>query len=873
MRDRLPHVGRSPFLPLAMRHFFTTLFLIALSPLARAQGPAFDPSFIVGQTYTAGSLWKVVQQADGKRVLVGQFNRVAGTDVPVAGSYSLARLLTNGTQVDAVFQSNTVALQGEINQAVPLANGQLLVLGLGRANPLQMGTISRVGLLRLNADGTPDATFDPAATAPTLTPRTVVEQPDGKLLVTGFFEAANGTLSPALVRLTTTGAIDPGFQPLANGGINNPVDNILLQADGSIIIGGTFGTVQGQPRRALARLLPTGALDTSFDAGLTANTLTGNLALQTDGKVLALLGRNGNFQLSRLLSTGAADATWQPGTGFGGPSARYFGPLAVQANGSVLVSTSATLYNGAPIGRLVRLLPTGTLDASFANQTAIPAPERYPSSVQALPNGQVLAAGQPVPYGSLAAQPEPLALLSAVGVPTAAPAVQQPGSVFDIAQLPNGQLLVGGDFTEINGQAAGYVARLNAAGTPDAAFAATCNGPVNSIAVQADGNVLLGGRFGYVNGVARPALARLLPAGTLDAAFAPPLRQPAQPFGGGEEVRQVTIQPDGNILLSGSFNLRPNATALLQVLARVLATTGQRDATFVPADSTGNFSLLVQANGRILVGGMSRALLPTATAPVLVWRLLASGVLDNSFQLTPVNATGNAVNYREATPLATDASGRIYVGGRFATYGPVPTHDVARLLPNGTPDATFLANPGSGSTLYNVAALAVQPNGRLLVAADIRRGSTAQGLTRLLADGTEDTNFYSSGSTDYGVLRLLVQANGAILAAGTFRQFGGLPVGGLVRLLDANVLAVRAGQSAARFEAWPVPAHATLHLRLDAAAQPQAVQLLNALGRVVITQQVTQTELTLNTTGFPSGIYLVRVAYAHSFVTRRVVLE
>lgn len=858
-----------------MRHFFTALLWLTTVPLVRAQGPVLDPSFIVGQTYTAGTVRQAVQQADGKQVLVGQFNRVAGTDVPVAGYDSMVRLLANGTQLDAVFQSNVAALRGEINQALPLANGQLLVLGQGRANPLQVGSVSRVGLLRLNADGTPDAAFAPSATAPTLTPRAVVEQPDGKLLVAGFFEAANGTLSPALVRLTTTGAVDPGFQPLVNGGINNPVDNVLLQADGSIIISGTFSTVQGQTRRALARLLPTGALDTNFDAGLAANIRAGGLALQADGKLLALLGSNGSFLLRRLLPTGAADATWQPGTGFGGPSARYFGTLAVQANGSILVSTSATLYNGAPIGRLVRLLPTGTLDASFANQTAVPVAERYPLSVQALPNGQVLAAGQRLPYGSLAAQPVPLAVLSTTGayVPTAAPAVLQPGSVFDIAQLPNGQLLVGGDFTEINGQAAGYVARLNADGTADATFTTACNGPVNSLVVQADGKLVLGGSFGYVGGIARAGLARLLPAGTPDVAFAPPLQPSTQPFSGGQGVRQVAIQPDGNILLSGSFNLRTRATAPLQVLARVLATTGQRDATFVPADSTGNFSLLVQANGRILVGGVSRALLPTATMPVLVWRLLANGALDNSFQLTPVNATGNSVNYGEVTPLATDAGGRIYVGGRFATYGPVPTRDVARLLTNGTPDASFLANPGAGSTLYNVAALAVQPNGRLLVAADILRGSTAQGLTRFLADGTEDTNFSSSSSTDYGALRLLVQANGAILAAGAFRQFGGLPVGGLVRLLDANVLAVRAGQSAARFDAWPVPAHGTLHLRLDATAQPQAVQLLDMLGRIVLTQRSTQTELTLNTVGIPAGIYLVRVAYAHHFATRRVVLE
>ncbi len=388
------------------------------------------------------------------------------------------------------------------------------------------------------------------------------------------------------------------------------------------------------------------------------------------------------------------------------------------------------------------------------------------------------------------------------------------------------------------------------------------------MAVQADGKVLLGGRFGFVAGTARAGLARLLAAGTLDAAFAPPLQQPLLPFSGGQGVRQVALQPDGNILLSGSFNLRANSTAPPQVLTRVLGTTGQRDNTFVPADSTGNFTLLVQPDGRILVGGQSQVLLPGGTTSVLVWRLLPSGALDTSFTLTPVSAAGNLVNY---TPLATDAAGRVYVGNRFPTFGTAPTRDVARLLPNGMPDGTFVAN--ISGTVYSVTSLAVQPNGRVLAGIDLLRGTTYQGLVRLLANGTEDASFSSTNAPGSDVLRLLIQPDGAILAAGTFQQVSGLPINGLVRLLDASVLAVAPQHSATRLDVWPIPAHGRLHLRLDAAAHPQCVQLLDALGRAVLTQPIAQPDLTLNTAGLPNGIYLLRVAYANGFATRRVVLD
>ncbi|MGY3088464.1 putative delta-60 repeat protein [Hymenobacter sp. UYAg731] len=855
-----------------MRLFLRGLLLnLVVGGLAHAQSPTIDPAFALGKVYAPGYVPQAVQQADGKRVLVGSFSRVAGTDVAVTGTYSLARLLAGGTQLDVAFQANVAGLQGELSQVLPLANGQLLVLGYGRANPLQSGSISRTGLLRLNTDGTPDAAFTPSTVAPTLIPQAVAEQADGKLVVAGFLEAANGTLSRALVRLNPDGSRDPGFQVSLSNGPSDVVENVLLQPDGNIILSGIFSTVQGQARRALARLLPTGALDPSFDAALPANTRAGRLALQPDGKLLVLLGPNGILALRRLLPTGAADATWQPGTGFSAPGVVLnFGALAVQADGNILVATSATLYNGTPIGRLVRLLPGGTLDASFANQTAAPVAERYPLSLQPLPGGQVLVAGFPLPYGDPAARRVPLAVLGSGGayLPAAAPAVQQPGTVFDVARQPNGQLLVGGDFTEINGQAAGYVARLNPDGTPDPTFAGACNDAVRSVVLQADGKVLLGGRFGYVGSAGRAGLARLLPTGVLDGAFAPPLVPPAQPFSGGQEVQQVAVQPDGNVLLAGSFNLRPSPTAPPQVLARVLGTTGQRDATFVPADSTGNFTLLVQPNGRILVGGQSRALRPNGTTSVLVWRLLPSGALDASFALTSVSAAGNSNNY---TALATDAAGRVYVGNRFPAFGAAPTHDVACLLADGTPDATFVAN--LTGTQYGVTALAVQPNGRVLAGVELLRGTAYRGLVRLLVDGTEDVGFDAARAPGEDVLRLLIQPDGAILAAGSFQQVSGLPVNGLVRLLDANVLAVRASQSAARLDAWPVPAHGALHLRLDVTAQPHQVQLLDAIGRVALTQNVTQPELTLNTTGIPAGIYLVRVAYAHSFATRRVVLE
>jgi hypothetical protein len=163
----------------------------------------------------------------------------------------------------------------------------------------------------------------------------------------------------------------------------------------------------------------------------------------------------------------------------------------------------------------------------------------------------------------------------------------------------------------------------------------------------------------------------------------------------------------------------------------------------------------------------------------------------------------------------------------------------------------------------------VQPNGRVLVGGMLGN----HGTTRLLSDGTPDASYLSAAGPDPMVDRLLVQPDGAIVAAGSFTEVGGLPVVGFARMVDPNVLSVSPQPLVARTQAWPVPAHDQLHLRLDAEARPQRVELLDALGRVVLTQDAGQADLTLDTTPLAAGMYVLRVQYAGGPITRRVAVE
>jgi len=57
--------------------------------------------------------------------------------------------------------------------------------------------------------------------------------------------------------------------------------------------------------------------------------------------------------------------------------------------------------------------------------------------------------------------------------------------VWATAMQPDGKVLIGGDFTHVNGQTRDYLARLNADGSLDTAFnpGTTLNGPVYALAL------------------------------------------------------------------------------------------------------------------------------------------------------------------------------------------------------------------------------------------------------------------------------------------------------------------------------------------------------------------------------------------------------
>jgi uncharacterized delta-60 repeat protein len=339
------------------------------------------------------------------------------------------------------------------------------------------------------------------------------------------------------------------------------------------------------------------------------------------------------------------------------------------------------------------------------------------------------------------------------------PAVFHPsGTVaWDIALQSDGKVVIGGRFASVGGQQRGNVARLNANGTLDTTFQnpAVEGGDVQALALQPDGKVLIGGSFDTVGGAPRQFVARLNANGTLDTTF--------QNSALDNTVLAIVIQTDGKVLIGGHFTSISGQSQ--KYLAR-LNTDGTLDTTF-PNQALDQRvqALALQPDGKVLIGGYFTT--AGGSARRRVARLNADGTLDTSFQVPEVltSDTNSGV-----FALAVQADGKVLIGGeRFTSVaGQQQEKGVTRVNADGALDTSF-----ANTAVNFVRALALQTDGKLLIGGlfSLVGGQQRDGVARLNIDGTLDASFGNPGVDQ--VLALSLQPDGKLLLGGWFTTVGG----------------------------------------------------------------------------------------------------
>ncbi|MBI4622248.1 MAG: hypothetical protein HY736_03370, partial [Verrucomicrobia bacterium] len=735
-----------------------------------------------------GMVLALALHVEGKILAGGGFTSFApGGAAGATTRNRIARLNPSGT-VDSEFDPD--ANNGVTSLAVQ-RDGKIVLGGYFTTlqPPGNDSPASRDHVARLNLDGTLDTEFYPKADGNVMA---VAVQSDGSILIGGVFStvwgrgSASATRSYA-ARFNPDGSLDSGFNP----GFNSTVDAFAFQPDGKLVVGGYFTRVQPPgattaiTRNRLARLSPDGSLDANFELAPGGRTLAS--VVQADGKIViggsftSVGGATHNY-LARLNADGSVDPTYTPNL-----NGRVLA-MAIQPDGKVIIGGAFTTIGGETRNYLARLNPSGTIDSEFH-----PNVDGQVGAVVLQSDGRILIGGtfsRLQPFGASAATTRTnAARLTTTGQLDTTFDPGPSSTVAAIAVQSDGKILLGGAFTSLapsggaNTFGRSYLARVNADGTVDTAFSPNFSAQVNAIVIQSDGKAVVGGAFtavfpaGATEQTTRNRLARLNADGSLDPAYDP---------NAGGNILALALQADGKIVIGGAFiSLQPNGASdwTLRKYAARLNTDGTVDAMFnLDLDEqAGNRvdSIRVQSDGRILVGGNFTSLQPAGSSARVARRYLArinaNGTLDALFDAGTGGPAGGRIN-----AFAVQADGKVIAGGSFADLGGAKSANIARFNPEGTPDAGFNATLATDGPINAVIVRPVNPT----VAAQVA------GFAWLNRDGSLRPGFNVSSDARLAgeISAVAVQGNGSVILGGAFTNLSNSTGGNLVRFSASGVL-------------------------------------------------------------------------------------
>lgn len=644
-------------------------------------------------------------------------------------------------------------------------------------------------------------------------------QTDGKIVAAGYGWNNTNYHSFVLARYNTDGSLDTSFGTNGTGivfldlGQQSQVNALALQADGKLVVAGVIGNNAGF---ALARCQTNGTLDASFGTGGTVITPVNfgaayGLLVEANGTIVAVGQGEGpgdsgdDFAVLRYTSNGALDTTFGAGTGevfthVSPLSSGYsdsanavgyqLGNNTPQNPDKLVVAGTCTLVASPALWGVgvVRYNLDGSLDTTFGNggivTSSVGSASVWGDFTQAILvqgfsiHPRLITVGGYEQDGSsysffLARFTASGALDTSFGGGTGKVLLPNAGTAYSMT-LQSGELVLAGsvgigsdlsDFTAARFTSSGVLDTNFGTGGIITADVADNSSQANCVALQNNGAIVVGGSA-YTSAYNISALARYNPDGSLDTGFG--LNgQVTTPTGPG--LNAVQVQKDGKIVGAGELNgftlVRYNSDGSLDG-----SFGGDGVTTNGPAGQP--HAMTLQPDGKIVVAGQTTG----GTPAFELARYGTNGALDTSFGgggsvLTPI---GFGASIAEAVALQGD--GKIVAAG--ASQGSSVYFALARYQTNGALDTSFgtlgkvLTDFGPGN-LGEGFAVAIQPDGRIVIAGVFDNGNYYFALARYTTSGALDTTFGSGGTVitqaglDYAyATSVALQPNGKIVAAG-----------------------------------------------------------------------------------------------------------
>jgi len=272
----------------------------------------------------------------------------------------------------------------------------------------------------------------------------LLPRPDGSLITAGRFSFYKGFPFESIMRIDPTGQPDlTFFTRLQRSGV---VREVRRMPDNRILIGGVFTQVNQKEAIHLAMLLPDGTLDPGFARNVVPREHPVNdLFLEEDGHILvATDGRRLNeepyFPILRLLPDGTPDTTFAPGLD-SVTLGDVNGVVATTRDSSIIGYGSYSFtQNGDRYSRIARFSNTGKLDTTFSERVS--ANEVH--DIFVYDNGRLLIGGERIRIGGGAAQSVIRILPNGTIDSSFLPEVDSDSEVHEVFELESTKLVVTG---------------------------------------------------------------------------------------------------------------------------------------------------------------------------------------------------------------------------------------------------------------------------------------------------------------------------------------------------------------------------------------------------------------------------------------------
>ncbi|MCP2028221.1 putative delta-60 repeat protein [Flavobacterium sp. HSC-32F16] len=703
-----------------------------------------------------GTVHTLFLQSDQKLLVGGEYLSINGN---IASH--LIRLLPDGT-IDETFNIG-IGFNGNVYSCNVQPDGKIIVAG----NFTSYNGNSSGRLIRLNSDGTYDASFNTAVGASTGIIYDIALQSDGKIIIVGSFTKYNNITVNRIARLLPNGTLDNSFITGSGSSVN--ITNTRILDNGKILITGNFMSFNGFSSNRIIRLNSNGSVDTSFNIGDGFNDNVNAIEVQLDNKIVlggsfTEFNRSTANRIIRLNEDGTRDISFA-GSGFAKGAVQI---IKTDDVGNIMAGGSFTgVYNGEDVNRVVLLNSDGTIKSDFEIDSG-PGNNSVLAIAHDLQSSWYIGGSFSAFDGQNQGRLTKLNDNGELDISYLSAGIGFDNAVWKVISLEDKKELIFGNFTKYNNNSVSRIARLLKDGTLDNSFNSGQIGANNLITTaikQTDGKIVFAGNFTKYNDALCNRITRILPDGSLDNTFN---------IGSGfnAQVNKTAIQADQKIIVAGNFTRYNNDGSAARIVR--LFPDGSRDFSFnvgVGADALIQ-DVLILPDGKILVGGKFEKFNDRPFSRLV--RLNSDGSIDPSFNI----GTGfDKIVYT----LALQSDHKIIVGGTFLTFNGTAQKRILRLNQDGSLDTSF--ESGTGFSKGDVRTLLVQPDDRILVGGTFSgtyKNNSVSRLIRLLKTGDFDASF--EARLNKNLYTLSFTSDYRLIIGGDFNSVSGISKHRIARL-------------------------------------------------------------------------------------------